>query len=107
MAQETPEPFVRLAELEIDPARIETFNASVKEQIAEAVRVEPGVLALYAVAVKDHPSHVRVLEIYSDETAYNDHLETPHFKKFRIETDAIVTARKLIDTVPIILATKR
>jgi quinol monooxygenase YgiN len=107
MAQEAPQPFVRLAELEIDPAQIETFNALVKEQITESVRAEPGVLALYAVAVKDFPSRVRVFEIYSDEAAYNAHLKAPHFKKFRTETDAIVTARKLIDTMPIILATKR
>jgi hypothetical protein len=38
--------FVRLAELEIDPAHLERFKVSAKKQIEAAVRMEPGVLAL-------------------------------------------------------------
>ena len=52
--------------------------------------------------MKDDPSEVRVFEMYTDEAAYNAHLETPHFKKFRETTKDIVKSRKLID----ILGTK-
>jgi hypothetical protein len=38
-----------LAEIEIDPAQLEAYQAAVKEQIKAAVRLEPGVLALYSV----------------------------------------------------------
>ena len=34
------------------------------------------------------------------------HLVTPHFKRFREETNDIVKSRRLIDTVPIILGAK-
>ena len=99
-------PFVRIAELEIDPTQFVRFKASAKEQIEAAVRVEPGVLALYAVFVKDNPALIRVFEMYADEEAYRAHLDTPHFKRFREETNDIVKSRKLIDAVPIILGTK-
>jgi hypothetical protein len=46
LAEEAQGPHVRLAELEIDPAQLESFQAAVKEGIETAVRVEPGVLAL-------------------------------------------------------------
>jgi quercetin dioxygenase-like cupin family protein len=36
--------YVRLAELEIDPAQLEAFKAAVTEGVQAAVRVEPGVL---------------------------------------------------------------
>jgi quinol monooxygenase YgiN len=49
---------------------------------------------------------IRVFEMYADEEAYRVHLETPHFKRFREETNDIVKSRKLIDTVPIILGAK-
>lgn len=106
VATEVSSPYVRVAELEIDPAGIERFNASAKEEIAESVRVEPGVVALYAVALKQQPTQIRVFEVYVDEAAYRAHLETPHFKKFRADTEKIVTSRRLMDAVPIILGTK-
>jgi quinol monooxygenase YgiN len=106
VAEEKRHPFVRIAELVIDPAHLERFKASATEQIATAVRVEPGVLALYAVSLKDNPALIKVFEVYADEAAYRVHLDTPHFKRFREETNDIVKSRKLIDTVPIILADK-
>jgi quinol monooxygenase YgiN len=106
MAQDSGHPFVRLAELEIDPAHLEQFKSIAREQAETALRVEPGALAFYALSIKDAPSSVRVFEMYTDESAYRAHLETPHFIKFRDATQEMVKSRKLIDTVPIILGTK-
>ena len=47
-----------------------------------------------------------MFEIYRDAAAYEAHLLTPHYKKFRATTDAIVKSRKLIDVKAISLATK-
>ena len=98
--------YVRLAELEIDPAQLDAFKAAVTEGVQAAVRSEPGVLALYAVYEKDNPNRVRVFEMYTDAAAYAMHLETPHFKKFRATTDKMVLSRKLLDAVPIVLGAK-
>jgi quinol monooxygenase YgiN len=106
LAEEVGRSYVRIAALEIDPAQLERFKDAAKAQIEAAMRVEPGVLALYAVSVKDNPSLIRVFEIYADADAYKAHLETPHFKKFRESTNEIVKSRKLIDTVPIMLGAK-
>ena len=106
LTQEARGPYVRLAELEIDPVQLENFKVAVKEGIEAAVRVEPGVLVLYAVSEKDHPTRIRVFEIYTDEDAYKMHLETVHFRKFRDTTNAMVKSRKLIDADPIMLGAK-
>jgi quinol monooxygenase YgiN len=45
------------------------------------------------VSVKDNPALIRVFEMYADEEAYKAHLETPHFKIFREETNDIVKSR--------------
>jgi quinol monooxygenase YgiN len=47
-----------------------------------------------------------VLEIYRDPAAYQAHLQTPHFKKFREATNLMVKSRTLIDATPISFATK-
>jgi quinol monooxygenase YgiN len=100
------QPYIRIAELEIDPAQLESFNAAIKESIETAVRIEPGVLALYAVSETDNPARVRVFEIYTDADAYKTHLETPHFRKFRATTENMVKSRELIDAAPIALSAK-
>jgi quinol monooxygenase YgiN len=102
-AAETRGQYIRIAELEIDPAQLDSFNLAVKESIETAIRVEPGVLVLYAVFEKDNPTRVRVFEVYTDADAYKTHLETPHFRKFRAVTEKIVVSRKLLDVVPIVL----
>jgi quinol monooxygenase YgiN len=75
---------VRLAKLQIDAAQLESYKAALKEEIETSVRVEPGVLALYAVSEKDNPAHIMVFEIYADADAYKAHLEMPHFKKYKL-----------------------
>jgi quinol monooxygenase YgiN len=97
---------VRIAEIEIDPAQREKFEAAITEEIETSVRVEPGVLALYAVFDKTDAARVMVFEIYADETAYKTHLETSHFKAYKVATEGIVRLLKLIETAPIALAAK-
>ena len=76
-----PIPLVRVADIEIDPEQREAFISAVKEEMDESVRVEPGVLALYAVAEKDDPCRLRFFEIYADEAAYDGHLEVAPFSQ--------------------------
>ena len=99
-------PFVRVAEIEVDRAQREAFISAVKEEMDEAVRLEPGVLAIYAVADKDDSSRLRFFEIYADEAAYNAHLESSLFRNYRVTTEPMVRSRTLTDTVPIQLSSK-
>jgi 4-carboxymuconolactone decarboxylase len=93
---------VRLAKLVIDSAQLESYTALLKEGIETAVRVEPGVLTLYAVAEKNNPTHITILEIYADADAYKAHVQTPHFLKYKTATKDMVKSLELVDTVPLI-----
>ena len=105
-AQEAQGQYVQVAEIEVDADQLDAYRAAVKEQIETAIRVEPGVLVLYAVSEKDSPTHVRVLEIYRDTDAYKSHLESAHFKKYKTTTEKMVKSLKLIQTTPIMLGAK-
>ena len=106
MGKDSKEPYVRVAEIEIDPAQLGPYKAAVKEQIEAAVRLEPGVLALYSVTDKENPAHIFVFEMYADVDAYKAHLKTAHFKKYKATTQNMVKSLKLRDTVPILLGAK-
>ena len=55
---------VRLAELHIDPSQLEKYKAALRDEIKTSIRLEPGVLTLYAVSVKGDPAQIRIFEIY-------------------------------------------
>src|SRR6187431_659160 len=93
---------VRLAKLIIDSAQLENYNALLKEEIEASVRIEPGVLTLYAVAEKNDPTHITILEIYADTIAYKLHLQTPHFIKYKNGTKDMVKSLELVETVPLV-----
>lgn len=93
--------YVQEAEIEIDPAQLESYKAAVAEHIETATRVEPGIIALYGVSENDNPTRVRVFEIYRDQDAYRSHLETAHFKTYKATVEKMVRSLKLIRTTPI------
>ena len=97
---------VRLAKLVIDSAQLESYKAALKEEIETSVRIEPGVLTLYAVYEKEKPTHITILEIYADSVAYKLHLQTPHFIKYKTRTKDMVKSLELVGTVPIVTGMK-
>lgn len=102
-ARTTPENnLVRLSKITVDPDRLDDYNAFLKEEIEASMRLEPGVLALYATAEKEAPHKVTILEIYADLEAYEKHLETPHFQKYKQGTLKMVKKLELVDTTPLI-----
>ena len=106
LAQEVSVNYVQVAEIEIDPAQLESYEAAVKEHIDTAIRLEPGVLVLYAVSEKDNPTRVRVFEVYASTVAYKAHLEAPHFKRYKTVTENMIKSLRLVQTTPIALAAK-
>jgi quinol monooxygenase YgiN len=98
---------IRIAKITIDPVHLEEYKTAVKEQIEAAVRIEPGVLTLYAVHDKNDPTRVTVFEIYADKAAYQSHVQTEHFKKYKSATARMVKSLELIDVDAIAMESKR
>ena len=93
---------VRLAKLVIDSIQLEKYKASLKEEIEASVQLEPGVLTLYAVAEKNNPTHITILEIYADTVSYKAHLQTSHFIKYKNGTKDMVKSLELVETIPLV-----
>jgi quinol monooxygenase YgiN len=97
---------VRIAKIEIYPAYLDEYRAALAEHAKTAVRVEPGVLALQAVYDNAHPTQVTVFEVYASEAAYQEHLKTPHFLKYKSGTLKMVKSLELIEVAPIAMEIK-
>lgn len=106
MADSVQSPLVRIAELEIHPDRLDDYRLLLTEEIEASVALEPGVLALNAVALKSDRTKIRIVEIYADQAAYDAHLLSPHFLEYKRLTAGMVRSLRLIETEPIALRAK-
>ncbi|MDL5510524.1 putative quinol monooxygenase [Arenibacter sp. M-2] len=88
---------VRIAAIEIDSSYINEYIAILKEEAEASVRLEPGVICIYPMFQKEHPTQIRLLEVYANKEAYESHLQTPHFKHYKEATLKMVKDLKLID----------
>jgi quinol monooxygenase YgiN len=95
-----------LAELEIDRAQLDRYLAFLREEIERSIRVEPGVLTLYAVRLRTDSTRVRLFEMYADSNAYDAHIASPHFQKYKTGTQRMVKSLVLHETEPFLLGTK-
>jgi quinol monooxygenase YgiN len=101
-AAESHEPMVRLSRLVIDASQLEAYRSALKEEVTASVQLEPGVLTLYAVFEKERPTHVTILEMYADRGAYEQHIKSPHFLKYKKGTEQMVKSLELIDAEPLV-----
>ena len=96
---------VRLAQIEIYKDKLTEYLNSAKEVGETSMSKEPGVIGLFSMQDKSDPCKVYILEIYADSEAYQAHLKTAHFKKYKEGTADMVKSLKLIDTNPMVTAT--
>ena len=96
-AQTPNDTMVRLSEIEIDPTYLQQYNAILQLESKASVTLEPGVIAIYPMATKENPCLIRILEIYANKTAYQNHLKTPHFLEYKTSTLHMVKSLKLVD----------
>ena len=87
----------RIAKIQVDPAQLAQYKAALKEQMATAIKAEPGVLSYYALSDKKNESQITIFECYADSTAYNSHIQTAHFKKYKETVQQMVKSLEITD----------
>ncbi|MGK6318358.1 putative quinol monooxygenase [Sphingomonas sp. DT-204] len=97
---------VRIAVLEIDPAQLDAYKAILREEQEASVRLEPGVMMLHSVQFANDPTQIRLLEVYASRAAYEAHIRSPHFIKYKTSTERMVRSLELVPTDPILLCAK-
>ena len=102
--REYGERIVRLAQIEVYPEKLEEYLTFAKEVGTVSMATEPGVIGLFSMQDKADPCKVYILEVYADQAAYQSHLQTAHFKKYKEGTADMVKSLQLTDTNPMVTA---
>ena len=92
---------VRLSKIEVYPEYLEEYMKFATEVGEVSLRTEPGVLTMYAVSEKENPCMVTILETYASQKAYELHVTSEHFQKYKQGTLHMVKRLMLSDQTPL------
>ncbi|MEX3019191.1 putative quinol monooxygenase [Kluyvera sp. STS39-E] len=92
--------------VEVKPAFRQAFCDIVLPEMAQSIKVEEGVQAMYAAIDKANPNRWYFYEIYASEEAYQAHRLTPHFKEYIAQTAEMTTYKEAIAIRPGMLKNK-
>ena len=92
---------VRLSKIEVYPEYLEAYRQYAVEVGEISLRTEPGVLTMYAVQERENPCRITILETYASQKAYERHIASPHFRRYKQKTLHMVKTLELCDQIPL------
>ena len=92
---------VHIAEIEVYPQYMKEYLAFANEVDRLSIEREPGVICLYPMQSAEDSCQIRILEIYASDEAYQQHLKTDHFQKYKQGTLHMVKDLKLPTMKPL------
>lgn len=97
----TVDGIVRLSKIEVYPQYLDEYMKYATEVGEVSLRTEPGVLTMYAVGEKENPCKITILETYASREAYEKHIASEHFQKYKQGTLHMVKSLVLSDQMPL------
>ena len=97
----TADGIVRLSKIEVYPQYLDEYMKYATEVGEISLRTEPGVLTMYAVGEKENPCKITILETYASREAYEMHIASKHFQKYKQGTLHMVKSLVLSDQTPL------
>lgn len=92
--------------VDVKPEHAQAFKNIVLPEMAQSLKVEKGVLAMYAATEQDNPNRWYFYEIYASEAAYQAHRQTPHFQDYLTRTADMAANKESIAITPAFLMNK-
>lgn len=92
---------VRLSKIQVNPKYLDEYIKYAMEVGTVSLETEPGVLTMYAVADKENPCNITILETYASQDAYKSHIASKHFQKYKQGTLHMVDSLRLDDVTPL------
>lgn len=101
-------PLYNLFALEIQDGQTAAYDQIGENNIRASLAKEAGTLAMYSIKQKINPQMAYMIEIYADEAAYQTHIASPQYQKFREAAPQILTGHKhKYNLIPQYLADKK
>ncbi|WP_373699186.1 putative quinol monooxygenase [Neisseria dentiae] len=104
--QQTTATRTNLVRVEVKPEYNQQFARIVTAEMAQSLKVEKGVLAMYAATEQENPNKWLFFEIYASDEAYEAHRQTPHFQDYLARTAEMLASKESVPIAPALLQNK-
>ena len=98
--QPTAQMRTKLVKVEVNPQDNQQFAQIITSEMAQSLKVEDGVIAMYAATEQAQPNKWLFFEIYASDAAYEAHRQTPHFNDYLKQTEKMVVDKQMIEITP-------
>lgn len=85
--------FVLAVQIRIKPENVDAFMKRLNENAA-AARKEPGCRQFDVLVDPNDKTKVMLYEVYNNDSAFEAHQQTPHFKKYLAEAVPLLASRE-------------
>jgi quinol monooxygenase YgiN len=96
----------RIAKIKVDSSQLDQYKLALHEQMNAAMKLRTRGLSYTAVSNKKDATIITIFEVYANNEAYQSHILTPHFKKYKETVKDMVLSLELIDTELVVKAKK-
>ncbi|MCO7553727.1 putative quinol monooxygenase [Pseudomonas otitidis] len=86
-----------LLKTQLKPGSLEAFMEAMRINAAASVRDEPGCLVFDVLRDRSDPDRVWLYEVYTDEAAFEAHMQTPHFLASRPLVEPLILQQDCIE----------
>ena len=90
------QPIFRLFKLGLDLNYQDDYDKVGYTNLTTSIQQESGTLAMFVNHVSGHKEQQVVVEVYTDETAYQEHVAADHFKAFAAVASQALISREVI-----------
>ncbi len=87
--------YVIVAELKIQPDKVEAFGRLSDQQAKNSVELEEGCHRFDVCQDESDSSNFLFYEVYSDKAAYDRHMKADHFTKFFAEAGSMIAGTNI------------
>ena len=85
--------YVVTVDFGVAPENFERFKQIMDENAKASMTNEPGCREFNVFEDPKVPNHLMLFEVYNDDAAFQQHVNSPHFKHFKEVSDPIITSR--------------
>ncbi|MFZ7276662.1 putative quinol monooxygenase [Avibacterium endocarditidis] len=96
-------PIMNFFELGIAEGQNTAYYQVAQHNIQTSLKNEKGTLAMIALQSQKNPQMGYMLELYTDEAAYQTHRQTPHFQAYLKDTAAMLESKDYRTVQPLYL----
>lgn len=100
--------FVTTHRYEVKPDELAKFQEIISAEYLRAVEKNPEILGMFLTVEKENPNIFHTMEIFSDESAQKNYINSTEYKNFLLETKSMIQTEKVIEYLPAnIILTKK